>query len=905
MQVSYLSLYSSLNVSNKWSNEWEYPEEYCQKFSVSDIIRLQGIVTQEKPIVPMPTFTVINLVTNESTVFTPILYPGEDTDDIFDLEISGLAAGSYYLSIFDTSESEEIKNIPFRIFEEDATELENTVLIRYSNNRNDFDYNFLKEDGEAIFTDFRVEGGRLYESDIYDNQSEYFRNQSYYQRQLSSIPFTREGFNFGDTAGAPSWVGEKLNMIFSLSDIYIDDIRYERSEGAQLVTQQKDNHYPLYNYTIELEKTERRYSEIIEEYGVNPPVEGLFTITINTTTNNANVTLPLTAQYGEIFVIWGDGSAGLFPSETTVFGHTYATAGTYQIQIGYDFQWSYANSSNIAQYLISIDEWGSGGYFRGYVQAFRNCARLTTLATDVENALFLSGYYIFANTGITEIPFGLFDNSEDISTFEGAFMDCKAIKIIPPQLFSFQRSSCKSFAQTFSGCTSLETISNAVFNSNRTFTTAYRCFYNCSSLRAVPDILFNIAYSCLTFEDCFRGCTSLISVGELVFAGPNCTNFSNIFYGCTSLSSVHPFVFQNCGSAQNFGSAFYGCTSLINISEVLFAPTPNVTSFASTFQGCTSLTSIPENLFSSNTGVTSFSSTFSGCSSLAEIPAGLFTNNTAVSTFANTFFGCINLTSIPGSLFTNNVNVTSFGQTFRNCLSLTSIPGNLFSNNLKVTTFSYCFAYAGITSVSSGLFQNNISTTNISGCFSDTALTSIPGGLLSNLINLTDVSNIFSQTKLTSVPDGIFNNNPNITNLTNAFSQTAITSVSGGILDGVTNSTNINAQGMFYYCLSLVSVSGQLSVNDNIQNVGSMFAGCTSLTSFADSWFSLTKSIRVFDQCFADCTALGGESPTPSDGLKLWQRSGQSGYPSSVSGTQCFANCTQLNDYSEIPSTWK
>ena len=672
MQVSYLSKYSSLNVDNKWSNEWEYPEEYCQKFSVNDIIRLQGIVTPEKPIVPLPTFTVINLVTNESTVFTPSLYPGEDADEIFDLEITGLAAGAYYLSIFDTSENEEIKNIPFRIFEEDATELENTVLIRYSNNRNDFDYNFLKEDGEAIFTDFRVEGGRLYESDIYDNQSEYFRNQSYYQRQLSSIPFTREGFNFGDTAGAPSWVGEKLNMIFSLSDIYIDNIRYERSEGAQLVTQQKDNHYPLYNYTIELEKTERRYSEIIEEYGVNPPTEGLFTISINTTTNNANVTLPLTAQYGQIFVIWGDGSAGLFPSETTTFGHTYATAGTYQIQIGYDFQWSYANSSNIAQYLISVDEWGAGGYFHGYVQAFRNCTRLTTLATDVENALFLSGYYIFANTGITEIPAGLFDNSPGITTFEGAFMDCKSIAAIPGRLFTEQRESCRSFSQTFQGCANLTTIASTVFNSNSVFTTAYRCFRDCTSLTAVPDFLFNQAPSCLTFQECFRGCTSLTSVGANVFAATNCTNFSGVFYGCASLTSVASGIFSGCNGALDFSSTFYGCSDLASFPNLsIFRFSPNVTTFASTFQECTSLASIPENLFASNTEALAFDQTFRDCSGLTSIPEGLFNSNTKATSMYGTFVFCGSISSIPNLLFENNKLVTNFAYCFRNLFAAT------------------------------------------------------------------------------------------------------------------------------------------------------------------------------------------------------------------------------------------
>jgi hypothetical protein len=77
------------------------------------------------------------------------------------------------------------------------------------------------------------------------------------------------------------------------------------------------------------------------------------------------------------------------------------------------------------------------------------------------------------------------------------------------------------------------------------------------------------------------------------------------------------------------------------------------------------------------------------------------------------------------------------------------------------------------------------------------------------------------------------------------------------------------------------------------------------LTGIPNLLFDSNKDIIQFGNAFRGCTSLQGSSPSGSDGLKLWERAGQPGYPAGINGEQCFRNCTGLDDYDTIPSNWK
>ncbi len=94
-------------------------------------------------------------------------------------------------------------------------------------------------------------------------------------------------------------------------------------------------------------------------------------ITITTATQNQNY-----------MVNWGDGTLDANVSGTKT--HTYASPGTYTINISGDFQNIKNGFNTDAKKLLSIDKWGDGQWSTMY-QAFYSCENLTSNATDIPN----------------------------------------------------------------------------------------------------------------------------------------------------------------------------------------------------------------------------------------------------------------------------------------------------------------------------------------------------------------------------------------------------------------------------------------------------------------------------------------------------------------------------------------
>lgn len=258
----------------------------------------------------------------------------------------------------------------------------------------------------------------------------------------------------------------------------------------------------------------------------------------------------------------------------------------------------------------------------------------------------------------------------------------------------------------------------------------------------------------------------------------------------------------------------------------------------------------------SNTLLTNMDRAFSNCSKLTSIPDDEYEAFINVTTFYLTFYYCTSLTSIPENLFQYSFKAEQIHNTFNHCTGLTNIPERLFANCSNVTVFDSTFVYC-----------NNI--------------TSIPEKLLINNYNVTHFTSMFSHcTSLVSIPENLFVNCHNVTN----FSST------------------------FRACLGLTgSIPEDLFVNcTKVTSFNSTFFDCTGLTgSIPNNLFVNCPNVTKFNYIFSYCSGLTGNTPTGTDGLELWERAGQHGYPSTITGVRCFEGCSKLSNYSSIPSRWK
>ena len=87
---------------------------------------------------------------------------------------------------------------------------------------------------------------------------------------------------------------------------------------------------------------------------------------------------------------------------------------------------------------------------------FQYCSALTNIPAGLfdNNIKVTDAGYIFAWSGITEVPEGLFDKCPDIEYFSGLFTECKNLKSLPVNLFDFNKKA-KNFYQAFRDCTAL------------------------------------------------------------------------------------------------------------------------------------------------------------------------------------------------------------------------------------------------------------------------------------------------------------------------------------------------------------------------------------------------------------------------------------------------------------------
>lgn len=239
-----VSRFSSINFDEDWKLPFQIQECYLQKFKPSDQPRVQYSLETASALKP---FMDINGAVSEINTSEVVVI--EDTT-IREFVINlGSVVSRTNVEIFFAESAQGSRELS-AIIDVDP-DVENTVLIEYTNRRNDFDTVF----NPANKFSFRVEGCFLPQEVSFDSETESFRDQRHKSKLLSGFPVEKRTLSIGGGFGVPNWAARLINGIFCLSNVEVDGERMIRVDGGVELSM-IHNDYPLYIYKIELEHTE-------------------------------------------------------------------------------------------------------------------------------------------------------------------------------------------------------------------------------------------------------------------------------------------------------------------------------------------------------------------------------------------------------------------------------------------------------------------------------------------------------------------------------------------------------------------------------------------------------------------------------------------------------------------------
>ena len=430
---------------------------------------------------------------------------------------------------------------------------------------------------------------------------------------------------------------------------------------------------------------------------------------------------------------------------------------------------------------------------------------------------------------------------------------------------SFKTYALTSLSGFFSGCETLETISGLEYLNTANVTDMSHMFHGCSALKSLDLTNFNTA-NVTDMSHMFHGCSALESLDLTKFNTANVEFMYHMFYGCSALKSLDLTNF-NTAKVTDMSSMFYGCSALKSLDLTNFN-TAKVTNMSNMFKGCSALTSL--GLTNFNTAkVTDMGNMFNGCSALTSLDLTNF--NTAKVTYMNNMFeGCSALTTIYASDKFVTDNVSHGLDMFTGCKSLKD-----YSDSKTDHTNAYCgtdgyftpvFDYAEFNNATGTLtFRRGLSKPE--GAY-DLNEGNIKPGWLTQKENIYKVvfDASFANARPTSCClwfadcfylteiEGIENlNTEKVTNMGSMFSGcSALTSLDVSNF----NTQNVkNMNGMFCDCSNLTSLDLTNFNTAKVTNMGNMFLGCSNLTSLDLTNFNTAK-VTDMHFMFKGCSAL-------------------------------------------------
>lgn len=242
-EIISISEFSSLNFRTDWKLPFQHQVDYIQKFLPSDSIQIQYMLADEAVNVYQK-----NKETGKITRLTPSVHEQAPGEKYYTVTVNNTLVDkdTFFTLYFARGENAEpIIASEYMV----CTELPGTVLLKYTNRKNDQGAVF---DGIGRFY-FRIEGVFLPQENTFENESEDFRDQRYTLKLLSDFTYEKKTLTLGGGFGVPNWVARKINLIFSLSSVLVDGQSMARSEGSAVKINLLHNDYPLYVYKIELE----------------------------------------------------------------------------------------------------------------------------------------------------------------------------------------------------------------------------------------------------------------------------------------------------------------------------------------------------------------------------------------------------------------------------------------------------------------------------------------------------------------------------------------------------------------------------------------------------------------------------------------------------------------------------
>lgn len=233
---------------------------YLQRYSTHDHIIVQAIKEDSSSL----TVKAINAVTGAVTSFTPTSTSLADGRYVSTADVVGLSDGIYNVRL--TYKGTDYDSEEFEVSD---WRLDETILIEYTNSHNNtvFD-NVFRQGGVPVVFRLRMQGGFKpggFEPNV---EVSTFRTQRQELRVLYSVPYAKHQLTVGTAAGVPVETVELLNNILSLDTIYIDGVRYCRSEGEVPQKTQVMAGAQLFQVTQLLEKQESLQDYPGELYGL-------------------------------------------------------------------------------------------------------------------------------------------------------------------------------------------------------------------------------------------------------------------------------------------------------------------------------------------------------------------------------------------------------------------------------------------------------------------------------------------------------------------------------------------------------------------------------------------------------------------------------------------------------------
>ena len=456
---------------------------------------------------------------------------------------------------------------------------------------------------------------------------------------------------------------------------------------------------------------------------------------------------------------------------------------------------------------------------------------------------------------LTSVDLSHFDTGK-VTNMAWMFSYCEALTSL--DLSSFNTANVTDMSYMFANCSSLTTLAVGDLNTGKV-TNMSSMFEGCENLTEIDFSGYGFMTTLVTdMSNMFSGCESLTSINTWrAFANGtrNVTNMEGMFSNCRSLKTLDLTHF-NTQSVTNMGYMFHGCKSLTEITlNMNYFTTANVTNMASMFDGCYALKSLDLSTF--NTAkVTDMSYMFNECESLAKVDLSSF-DTQQVTDMTSMFTGLHSMTLLDLSSF-NTANVTKMIEMFGDCIELKTIfVGDGWSTaNVSASNgmFNFCKKIVG----GSG--------TTYSSSHIDKAYAHVDGGTSNpGYLTLKDdpyvvlsadgkTLTFYNDGQRTARNEASYDLNAGSTAPTWLTDASGVTKVVFDASFYVARPTSMYA--WFSDMTNLKTFVGFDNLNtSSVTNMGSLFKGCSSLTTLELASFA-TRQVTDMSSMFQGCSSL-------------------------------------------------